>query len=218
MRDRTSRLSRTVVVAALVAVLAATAILTTGCSLFGESEPEYDTVTEFGGRYHFLIPAGWQSIADPSLLAVYASEELPAEDEALDVLSIVVLNGSAEDTMETDEMLTEFVENRSETREWQDAEIGEAQAASVGDRDAIMIEVSASDTTGVPFQARFYQVRTAGTDYILVAVMPGEEWGEAADEVDGILSRWFWHTPGEASAEETETVTEEEAEAEETTE
>jgi hypothetical protein len=189
----------------LVVALAATAVFASGCSLFGEGEPEYDTVTEYNGRYHFLVPAGWQSVSDPSLLAVYASEELPAEDEALDVLSIVVLNGEESTEYETAEMLQEFVENRGESREWQEAEISEAAAASVGDREGFMIEVSALDSAGVPFQARFYQVRTNGTDFVIVGVMPGDEWGQAGEELDGILERWFWHMPAEESAEDTAT-------------
>jgi hypothetical protein len=195
---------RLAIVFALVAALAATLMLGSGCSLF-ESEPEYDTITDYGGRYHFLVPDGWQSVADSTILAVYASEELPAEDEPLDVLSIVVLSGEAVEEAPEGDMLTEFVTARSESREWAEAEVSEPESATVGGREAVSVEVSALDSTGSPFNARFYQVRTAGIDYIIVAVMPGEDFEEAATEIDGIVERWFWHVPDDATAEETAT-------------
>jgi hypothetical protein len=193
---------------ALGVALAAALVLGTGCSLV-ESEPEFDTVTDYGGRYHFLVPSGWQHMADSAILAVYASDELPDENEALDVLSIVVLSGEAVDEATTSQMITDFVTARSAERGWQEVDMTEVASATVGSREASLIEVSAADSAGVPFQARFYQVRTAGVDYIVVAVMPGEDAEEAWAELDGIVERWYWHVPDDATAEETATPTEE---------
>jgi hypothetical protein len=194
----------------LFVALAAATLATSGCSLL-ESEPEYDTVTDYGGRYHMLVPSGWQSVADSSILAVYASEELPEDAEALDVLSIVVLSGEAVEDVATSQMLTDFVESRSAERSWQEVDMTQAASATVGSREASFIEVSALDSTGAPFQARFYQVRTAGVDYIVVAVMPGEDAEEAWADLDGIVERWYWHVPDDSAAGETATPTGEES-------
>jgi hypothetical protein len=194
--------------------LMATAALGAGCSLF-ESEPEYDTVTDHSGRYHILVPSGWQSIADSAILAVYASETLPEEGESLDVLSIVVLAGEAVEDAAPAQMISDFVAARGENREWTEAVISEASTTTVGTRDAAMVEVSAVDSQGAPFQGRFVQVRTSGTDYIIAAIMPGEEWGEAAAEVDGVLERWYWHVPDDSTADDPATAESEEADSEE---
>jgi len=204
VRNRKNRGVRLVVAATFVALLATVLVAGTGCSAL-DSEPEYDTVTDFGGKYHFLVPQGWQSVADSSILAVYASEELPGENEPLDVLSIVVLSGeTVEDTPPAD-MLPAFVEARSVAREWSEAVISEPTSITVGGRPGIVIEVTALDSTGVPFEARFIQVRTAGTDFVIVAVMPGEDFEQAGTELDGIVERWYWHVPADNSAEETPT-------------
>ena len=209
MRDRKNPAYRVAMVVALVVALSATLVLGSGCSLL-ESEPEFDTVTDYGGRYHFLVPQGWQAVADSALLAVYASEELPAEDEALDVLSVVVLSGDAVEEAPESRMLTDFVSARSESREWAEATISEPTSTTVGGRPAVSIDVAATDSTGVAFTARFYQVRTAGIDYVIVGVMPGPDFEQAGTELDGITERWYWHVPDDASAEDTATPTEEE--------
>ena len=209
MRDRSNPVHRLATAVALVTALAAMLVLGSGCSLL-ESEPEFDTVTDYGGRYHFLVPQGWQSVTDSTILAVYASEELPAEDEALDVLSIVVLSGEAVEEAPESQMLTDFVNARSDSREWSEATVSDPTSTTIGGRPGVSIDVSAVDSSGVPFTARFYQVRTAGLDYIIVGVMPGEDFDEASEELDGITERWYWHVPDDASTEDTATPAEEE--------
>ena len=151
MRDHRTRAFRLVDGVALYRASGKCARSRTGCSLL-ESEPEYDTVTDFGGQYHFLVPQGWQSVADSSILAVYASEELPAEDQALDVLSIVVLSGDAVEETPPARDADRVRQARSAARDWGEAEISEPASITVGGRPGIVVEVTALDATGVPFK------------------------------------------------------------------
>jgi hypothetical protein len=180
---------------ALLVALALSAL--PGCSLAG-SEPEYDTATDFDDRFDILIPQGWRSVSDSSILAIYAAEDLPTEEESLEILSVLVISAPARAEVTPERMLEEYVEFRAEDRGWQNAEISEVTSAALGGREGHAIDVTATDENGHEFQAKFVTVRTGGTDFVMIAVTPADEYDEYAADVDGIMERWSWRVPDES--------------------
>ena len=189
--NRMKRIARAVVTVSVVAVLSA---MLSGCSLFAD-DVEQRSVAEYGGTYHFMVPGDWQAVVDAAVVAVYASEEPPSDENALDTLSIIIIKSPSSDEREPDELIRAVVGDRSEMRSWQDAEIGETAEAEVGGRPATSLEVTAKTADGTPFAARYTLVRTSGNDLLISATMPADQYDEFAPELDAIAENWFWHTP-----------------------
>ena len=163
------------------------------------TEPTHKTVSDNSGRYEILIPEEWTGVSDASILAVYATEELPTAEAALETLSILVFDAPQMEESGPDKMLVEFVELRSEDRQWQDAEISEPSIVTVGGRPGHAVDVTATDADGTRFTGRFVAVRTAGTDVVAIVVAPADEFDEYADEIDNITESWSWGVPDDAA-------------------
>ena len=192
MHART-RLGLTLV--ALLLVLAGTLTLA-GC---GTRNRDQQTISSNEGLFHIKAPASWQKRVDERFIGLYASEELPTS-EKLESLSIVILSGGSTSTSPTAQLLSKFAKERSRTRKWKAADIGDPQNVKVGGRPASRISVAGNDSNGA-FAGAYYLIRTADSDVLVMAVTPKDAWGADEARVTQLTRDWFWHeAPSEESS------------------
>lgn len=175
-----------------VTLLATILISTSGCSLF-DNEPALKDVAEHSGAFHFQIPETWQVNMEAGLIAVYAAEELPTAEDAIDTLSVLVFTGDETTSTPAADMLVQFVEQRSVQRGWIDPVIGQIEDATIGGRDAYRIDIEATSPDDLRFVGRFYLTRTAGHDVLLITIVPVDKAESFDDEIEALTKNWFWH-------------------------
>jgi len=179
--------SRTIIVSlALVIVLALS-----GCGLFSE---DLATANDTSGLFHVRYPDSWQSFVQPGLIALYAADELPADEAAaFDTLSVGIYTASEAETAPVGTRLGELLELRAKDRSWKDQELGKPVKTVVGKRDASAIDVEGTDGQGRDFAGRAVLVRTNEREVLIFAVSPAAEWDGYSSDVDDLLDEWYWH-------------------------
>jgi len=179
---------------ALAALVIVIAVSVTGCSLF-EKDPELRDVSARDGLYHFQIPSNWQDLVDSQAVAIYAADELPEAGQPSDTLSIIALTAKETTDAPVADEIVRITTNRSIQRSWTDTEIGDPYETTVGGRTAFAVEVAAIDGNSNPFMGRFYLVRTAGSEILIVAVAPTDLYADYVPDLEGVIERWYWHQP-----------------------
>ncbi|MBN2840009.1 MAG: hypothetical protein JXP37_03525 [Coriobacteriia bacterium] len=175
---------------ALAVIVAISALaLTAACS---EPTEELRDVADPTSLFHIKAPSSWQYLVGTNTITLYAAEELPAEGEDIDALSVVIyVSQTTTDTPAADTLLT-YVEYWAEEREWQSVEVTEPTEVSVGGRPASRVDITGTDSEGRDFKAAYIWIRTAGQETLFTAVTPPSRWDEYTGDIDGLLERWYW--------------------------
>lgn len=182
-----------------IAVIAATAAGITACG-----GPKTTSVSDASGLFHVVIPAKWQSMAQTGILAIYAAKDLPKdEDAAFDTLSVGIYTASAAASEPVGPRLVSLLEARAKDRKWKKQSIGQPAATKVGKREAYQVDVSGVDEKSREFAGRALLVRTNEREVLVFAVAPSGKWNGYEDDVDGLLTQWYWHQPEKTEATDT---------------
>jgi hypothetical protein len=200
---RTSALVRRAARIVLAAALLAGSLALASC---GEAEKR--DVPDTSGLFHFKVPAKWAAASQNSMISIYADDELPAEGEAYEKLSLVILTSRTASSLPIDEALADLVTKAAESRKWTDTEIGEPYDAAVGGRKASRVDLTGTDQNGRAFAAAYIWVRTLDADVLVYAVTPRDDWDKWQEDLDTILTEWYWQKPdpeNEVSTEESAT-------------
>lgn len=173
----------------LAALLAITVLA--GCGLFSE---KLATVNDPGGLFHVLYPESWQSFVQPGLIALYAADELPQdENAAFDTLSVSIYTASKAATEPVDARLRDLLELRAKNRGWKSKSMSEPSPVDVGKRAATAIDVSGVDEKGRDFAGRAVLIRTNEREVLIFAVSPKDAWDSHAPAVGDLFEQWYWH-------------------------
>ncbi len=164
-----------------------------GCSLRSE---RLATANDPGGLFHVRYPGSWQSFVQPGLVALYAAEELPEnEDAAFKTLSVGIYTASKAATEPVPARLRGLLELRAEDRAWRAHSISGPVDVTVGTRPATALDITGTDAKGRSFAGRAVLVRTNGREVLVFAVSPKATWERDAASLDDLLSEWYWHLP-----------------------
>ncbi len=156
------------------------------------------TINSSDSLFHVKAPSSWQQRVDDNFMGLYASDTLPTSED-LKSLSIVILSGRTVSTTASPELLAEFAKDRSVTRKWKGAKLGDPTKADIGGRSSSRVAVSGSDANGA-FAGAYYLIRTSGSDVLVMAVAPADQWGESETSVTQLTKDWFWHEPATREA------------------
>lgn len=187
MQVRTDSLRRLGTIAAAVA-LGALLVVMSACG----SEPEKRDVADSSGLFHFKVPEEWQVLNEVGRITVYASDALPAEDESIDELSLLVLTSDSVVAAPVDEALPAFLADWAAGRGWSEVSTGTPRAVTVGERAATRVDVEAVGGNGQPFRGAYVWTRTSGYEVLVMAVTPPAEWDSYQDEISAVLEEWYW--------------------------
>lgn len=191
-RARTLRIA--LLVLALVALL--------GVAACKDTDANLRDVADKSGLFHFKVPSDWQYLVGDGMISVYADEELPAEDEIADSLSIVVyVSRTATETPVADTLLA-YVDFWGEGRGWGSASVTDPEQTVVGGRDGMRVDIEGTDGSGRAFRATYVWVRTAGQEVLITAFAPPENWDDHTAALDDVLSEWYWHRADDADSDE----------------
>jgi hypothetical protein len=157
-------------------------------------------VADSTSLFHFKIPAEWQYRVESSLITVYAAEELPAEGEDPQALTIVTYVSSSTTDTPVPEALTDYVAFYGDQRSWTDVEVTEPTEIVVGDRAAWRVDISGTDGSGRPFRAAYVWIRTNDREVLVTGVTPQDTWDAYEADFEGVLAEWYWHRPEGAPA------------------
>ena len=185
---------------------AALALGTLGLASCGEAEKR--DVPDTSGLFHFKVPAKWAAISQNSMITVYADDELPAEGEAFEKLSVVVLISRQVSELPIAEAVADITTKSIASRGWTETEVGSAYDTVVGGRKASRIDLSGVDKNGRAFNAAYIWVRTLDADTLIYAVTPPDLWEDSQEDIDAMLTEWYWQKPdpeNEVSTEASET-------------
>lgn len=171
----------------LVALSLAVTVMS-GCT---SSNEQLQTVNDSESLFHVKVPASWQTTSTASGLALYATDRLPAT-EKIDSLSVFVLVAKESDQASTT-LLARIVNDRAKSRGWKNRHISRVARTKIGNRQALGIDVSGTDQSGLAFKGAYYLVRTSGDDVLVITVAPADAWDSKA--VDDLRNRWYWHLP-----------------------
>ncbi|MBN2841433.1 MAG: hypothetical protein JXP37_10810 [Coriobacteriia bacterium] len=189
-RRSVARIGTMVVALVLTATLA-------GCGA-GTQEPR--DVADSTSLFHFKIPAEWQYRIESSLITVYAAEELPAEGEAPEALTIVTYVSNTTTETPVPEALADYVAFYGDQRSWTDVEVTEPTEIVVGDRTAWRVDISGTDGSSRPFRAAYVWIRTNDREVLVTGVTPQDTWDAYEDDFEDVLAEWYWHRPEGAPA------------------
>lgn len=184
-----ARRSIALIVALAIALLVGLATAS-GCS---RKTAELQTVNDRESLFHVKVPASWQTTVTAGGLAMYATDSLPAT-ERIESLSVFVLVAKESDQA-SPTLLARIVNDRASSRGWTDRSISKVAKTTIGNRQALRIDVAGTDKSGVVFSGAYYLVRTSGNDVLVITVAPKAMWDTKA--VDDLREHWYWHLPPE---------------------
>ena len=189
MRHSPTRTRRTTsAIAAVLAVIAVAVLASCGSAAKTKQE-----VADTSGLFHYKVPATWQTRAEPGMTTAYAAEELPAEDETTDALTIVTMLSTVTTETPVPEALAGYVSGLGAARGWTEVSAADPAAATVGGRAASRIDVTGTDARGRAFKAAYFWIRTNAREVLIVAVTPTDRWNAYSADLHDVLNEWYWH-------------------------
>jgi hypothetical protein len=193
--------ARRLSVAAAIAVALLMAFALTAC---GGAEEKRD-VNDYTSLFHVKVPAEWQTTVEPGVTSIYANDELPSAENDPGALAVVVFVSESTTDVPVPEALTGYTEYWGESRGWTEVVMSNPYDVTVGSRPATRVDITGVAGNGDPFQAAYIWVRTNGREVLVTAVAPPENWANYEDDLDSVLTEWYWHRAEGASADETTT-------------
>ncbi len=181
---------KTIVLVAVAVLLLAGLAALTGCGTKDKRD-----ITDSSSFFHFKIPAHWQSRVDPTILTVYADKKLPSEGQTYDALSVIVLLTDQATETPVPTALADFLALAETGRGWTEVETTDPVDTMVGGRPASRIDITGTDANGRGFKGAYIWVRTNGRDCLIMAVTPPDKWEKSQDDIEAILTDWYWHKP-----------------------
>ncbi len=184
----------------LVAVAMAGVVALSGCALLDGSTV---SVSDANNLFHFKVPEKWLVTNEGDVLSVYADKRLPVEGEDPSALSLIVLSSTEASSAPVADVLTYLIDARAEQRGWTDVQKGEIGPVTVGGREGVSVQVSATSSEAKAFDSRYYFVRSGGNEVFVAAVAPPGKSIDAYDkDLKRITEQWFWHFDAAAEASE----------------
>ncbi len=193
----------------LIATIGAVCVLgvaVAGFFVYGRSKAVTTvSLPDSTGAFHFYVPARWQRSVSPGVIAVYAADRMPEDEqsaqEALKTApSLIVFTTEVESTTPVPDELLSLVRDRAKARGWRRQDVGGPEPATIGKRAASKVLVRGTDADGTDFAGAFYLVRTSRREVFVAALAVPEKWEPFRPQLDRILREWYWQLPDDAPA------------------